>query len=157
MPHVVTQMGTEEQSRKALSRREAAIISKRSGEFKRAPPSPMKRIKGAELKPLPSLSLLAMPENSHWDFSSVRHIRQPSNEFTSLSAAESVYDLPSGGRWDTPNSSTHSLFIAELEDTSQIVMSKIAMNLDPFITKVKNVEPSVRPYLLLLYPLEVNQ
>jgi hypothetical protein len=157
MPHVVTQMGTEEQSRKALSRREAAIISKRSGEFRRAPPSPMRRINGTDLKPLPSLSLLAMPENGHWDFSSVRHIRrQPSNEFTPLSATESVYDLPSGGPRDTPNSSTHSLFIAELEDTSQIVMSKIAMNLDPFITKVKNVEPSVRPYLLLLYPLEIN-
>ena len=143
MPHVVTQMGSEEQSQEALTRREAVVISKRPREFKTPAPPPMRQIRKPGVKPLPSLSLLAMPENNRWDFGSIRHIRQPPNEFTPDSATDSVFEIPSGGPRDTPNSSTHSLFIAELEDTSPMVMSKGPTTWDRLTTMVADVEHSV--------------
>ena len=149
MPHIVSQMVSEEQSYDALRRREAAIIYKRSTEFERSLPSPTSQRTGTALRPLPSLSLLSMPESKRWDFGSIRHIRQPSDECTPTSETETVFELPSGGSRDTLSSWTNSLFIAELEDTSPIVPSKLPPTYDPINTKVTPLQTSVSSDLLL--------
>jgi hypothetical protein len=72
----------------------------------------------------PSLSLLAISPNERWDFGSIRHIRQSSkDETTPTSSVDSVFELPCGDVIASPNSSVHSSFIAELEDTSYAVPS----------------------------------
>jgi len=144
MPHVAAQMRSGDSPRETFDTRQATITSRRSGELQRpVTPSPRGRRKTTGANQMPSLSLLSMPKNSHWDFGSIRHIREQSSDFTPVSATESVFELPSGRPGDSPDSSIHSLFIAELEDTSPIAVSKQIPNLETPKTKPQTAEISV--------------
>jgi hypothetical protein len=97
-----------------------------------------------------NLSLLATPENERWDFGSIRHIRQYySDDYTPISAVDSIFELPCDGAFGSPNSSNHSSFIAELEDTSPIVLAKFS----PHISSDKSpVFPQITAQPTILNP-----
>jgi hypothetical protein len=116
MPHVASQIFGERPSDEFQTSKQAMNTS---AEFQR-PTTAMQPRKRPLENGLPSLSLLVTsPDNPHWDFGSIRHIRKASENATPISAVESVFELPSAGSCKaTPNSSTNSLFVAELEDTS---------------------------------------
>lgn len=118
MPHVASQMLDERSSDGIRTSKQAVATMKRSTEYQRPATATQSQKRPLDAR-LPSLSLLVTnPGNSHWDFGSIRHIRKASDNITPISGVESVFELPSAISYDTPNSSTHSLFVAELEDTS---------------------------------------
>jgi hypothetical protein len=126
VPHVATQWQSGQISKEGLERKQAHRRAKASSEYLRPIVSPARpRQRGA--KSVSSLSLLATPENERWDFGSIRHIRQHSSgAYTPISAVDFVFELPSGEAFGSPNSSNHSSFIAELEDTSPIALAKFS-------------------------------
>jgi hypothetical protein len=119
LPHVVTQWETGQWSREGIDARRARANSEY---LKPIAFSPTDRNSGG-LRKRPSLNFLGTPESDRWDFGSIRHIKQCSTEMrTPISAVDSVFELPCTEARDSPNSSTHSSFIAELEDTSPVVV-----------------------------------
>jgi hypothetical protein len=140
VPHVATQWQSGQISKEGLERKQAHRRAKASSEYLRPIVSPARpRQRGA--KSVSSLSFLATPENERWDFGSIRHIREPSSDaYTPISAVDSIFELPSGEAFGSPNSSNHSSFIAELEDTSPIALAKFS----PLISSDKS---PVFPYM----------
>jgi hypothetical protein len=119
LPHVVSQWETGQWSREGIDARGARANSEY---LKPIAFSPTDRNSGG-LRTRPSLNFLGTPESDRWDFGSIRHIKQCSTEMrTPISAVDSVFELPCAEARDSPNSSTHSSFIAELEDTSSVVV-----------------------------------
>lgn len=115
MPHVVTQWETGQWSREGIESRRARANSEylRPITF-----SPTDRYSGG-LRTKSSLQFPGTPESNRWDFGSIRHIKQASTEMsTPVSAVDSIFELPCNESHESPNSSTHSSFMAELEDTS---------------------------------------
>lgn len=121
IPHVVTQWQSGRQANRPV---------KASGEYLRpvtAGPTTTERWAkhSRGVKSQNSLTLLAMPESQRWDFGSIRHIRQHfSNASTPISTVETVFEVPGDRSIGSPNTSAHSSFVAELEDTSPVVLSK---------------------------------
>jgi hypothetical protein len=137
VPHVITQWKSGQTSKEGLERKQAHRRAKASSEYGvylKPVISPTRtRPRGA--KSVSSLSLLGTPENERWDFGSIRHIRQHSSDaYTPISAVDSVFERPCDGAFGSPNSSNHSSFIAELEDTSPIAMAKLS----PFLSSDKS-------------------
>lgn len=124
MPHVASQILYQRPSGETRGR-EVTTTMKRSAEFPRPATAIPSRKQPLDAK-MPTLSLLVTsPDNPHWDFGSIRHLRNASQNETPVSAVDSVFELPSAGSYEeTPNSSTDSLFVAELEDTSPHPFSK---------------------------------
>jgi hypothetical protein len=122
MPHVVTQWETGQWSREGIESRRARANSEylRPITF-----SPTDRYSGG-LRTKRGLNFPGTPgESNRWDFGSIRHIKQGSTEMhTPVSAVGSVFELPGNKFHESPNSSTHSSFIAELEDTSPFAVQK---------------------------------
>jgi hypothetical protein len=115
MPHVVTQWDAGQWSREGIESRRARANSEylRPSTF-----SPTDRYSGG-LRTKTSLHFPGTPESNRWDFGSIRHIRQGSTDIsTPVSAVDSIFELPCNESYQSPNSSTHSSFMAELEDTS---------------------------------------
>jgi hypothetical protein len=123
MPHVASQIMYQRPSGEIRSR-EVVTTMKRSAEFLRPATAVPRRRQPLDTE-MPSLSLVVTnPDNPHWDFGSIQHLRTASHD-TPVSAVDSVFELPSAGSYEeTPNSSTDSLFVAELEDTSPHPFSK---------------------------------
>ena len=124
MPHVAAQIVYQWPTGEIRSREVGSTV-KRSAEFLRPETAVPRRREPADTE-MPSLSLLVTnPDNPRWDIGSIRHIRNASQNDTPISAVDSVFELPSASSYEeTPNSSTHSLFVAELEDTSPHPFSK---------------------------------
>jgi hypothetical protein len=124
MPHVSSQWQSGDSQRASCDARLSTGPARKSTEYLRPiaipPCRPMRHIRQS-----PSMSLLT-PDNDRWDFGSIRHIRQYSSENkTPTSAVDSVFELPSAtsaASFYSPNSSTHTSFIAELEDTSPMAL-----------------------------------
>ncbi|KAE8447985.1 hypothetical protein EG329_009908 [Mollisiaceae sp. DMI_Dod_QoI] len=126
MPHVATQWQTGQYQRGSYDSRLSTGHLRKSSEYLRPiaipPPRPGHRHPGV-VRQSPSMSFLGSPENEKWDFGSIRHIRQYSFDTTTpVSAVDSVFELPSASSYDSPSSSTHSSFVAELEDTSPLAV-----------------------------------
>jgi len=119
MPHVVTQWESGQWSREGIDARRARANSEH---LKPIAFSPTDRNSGGlRLRTRPNLNFLGTSENDRWDFGSIRHIKQCSTDMrTPISAVDSVFELPCTPAHDSPSSSTHSSFIAELEDTSPV-------------------------------------
>lgn len=121
MPHVVTQWETGQWSREGIDARRARANSEYLKPI--AFSSTDRNSGGLGLRMRPSLNFLGTPENDRWDFGSIRHIKQCSTDMrTPISAVDSVFELPCTPAHDSPNSSTHSSFTAELEDTSPMAV-----------------------------------
>jgi len=119
MPHVVTQWETGQWSREGIESRRARANSEylRPITF-----SPTDRYSGG-LRTKKSLNFPGTPESNRWDFGSIRHIKQGSTELsTPVSAVDSIFELPCNESHASPNSSTHSSFMVELEDTSPVAV-----------------------------------
>lgn len=138
MPHVITQWQAEQFRQEDPRSRKSLRPAKSHGDFLSMSTAPTRKQPGTYPRSLrPALS--TVPPNEVWDFGSIRHIRQGSSdvitptsaaesiirEYTSeastpASAVDSIFELPSADIINThsPGSSTHSCFMAELEDTS---------------------------------------
>jgi hypothetical protein len=121
MPHVVTQWETGQWLREGIEPRRARANS----EYLRPIVYPTTERNPPGLRTKKSLNFPGTPESNLWDFGSIRHIKQSSTEMkTPVSAVDSIFELPCNEPLKSPNSSTHSSFIAELEDTSPVVVQK---------------------------------
>jgi hypothetical protein len=121
MPPVVTQWEAGQWSREGIESRRARANSEylRPITF-----SPTDRYSGS-LRTKKSSNFPGTPESNRWDFGSIRHIKQGSTEMrTPLSTVDSVFEPPGNKSHESPNSSTHSSLIAELEDTSPFAAQK---------------------------------
>jgi len=119
MPHVVTQWEAGQWSREGIESRRARANSEylRPITF-----SPTDR-HSTGLRTKASLNFPGTPDSNRWDFGSIRHIKQGSTEMsTPVSAIDSIFELPCNQTHESPNSSTHSSFMAELEDTSPLAI-----------------------------------
>jgi hypothetical protein len=117
MPHVVTQWETGQWPREGIHARRAKSASENLRPIAISPTN--RKSDGPRTKP----NLLGPPENDQWDIGSIRHIKQASIDMsTPISAIDSAFELPCNDIHDSPNSSTHSFSIAELEDTSPIAI-----------------------------------
>ncbi|KUJ10766.1 uncharacterized protein LY89DRAFT_723346 [Mollisia scopiformis] len=122
MPHVASQWNSGQHQRGSYDARLSTGKARKSTEYLRPIAIPPSR-PGRQPRQSPGMSFLATPETERWDFGSIRHIRQHSSETkTPVSAVDSVFELPSATSYNSPNSSTHSSFIAELEDTSPMAL-----------------------------------
>lgn len=120
MPHVVTQWQADQFRLQSTDKpRSSRLATKASNGYLHPDPYVTSSRKPNSIRQSPSLSLLATSPNERWDFGSIRHIRQySSNDNTPTSTVETVFELASGADIGSPDSSVHSGFIAELEDTS---------------------------------------
>lgn len=122
MPHVASQWNSGQHQRGSYDARLSTGKARKSTEYLRPIAIPPSR-PGRQPRQSPNMSFLATPDTERWDFGSIRHIRQHSSETkTPVSAVDSVFELPSATSYNSPNSSTHSSFIAELEDTSPMAL-----------------------------------
>jgi hypothetical protein len=139
MPHVVTQWEAGQWSREGIESRRTRANSEylRPITF-----SPTDRYSGG-LRTRASLNFPGTPDSNRWDFGSIRHIKQGSTDMiTPVSAVDSIFELPCNQSHESPNSSTHSSFMAELEDTSPVAVrhssrlasptSSVSMALPPY-------------------------
>ncbi len=119
MPHVVTQWHAEKSELEMSKSRTQLQTPKIPSEYLIPiwiEPSYRKRVPNIQS---PSLASSAISAHEPWDFGSIRQIRQySSSSNTPISAVESVFELPSADIINSPNSSIHSYYVAELEDTS---------------------------------------
>lgn len=127
-PHVASQWQPVQLQRGSYDSRLSAGRSRKSTEYLRPiaipPPRPNNKHHSI-VRQSPSMSFLGSPENEKWDFGSIRHIRQYSQDTTPTSAVDSVFELPSATWYESANSSTHSSYIAELEDTSPMAVRTV--------------------------------
>lgn len=125
-PHVASQWQPAQLQRGSYDSRLSAGRTRKSTEYLRPiaiPPSRPGHRQPSVVRQSPSMSFLGSSENEKWDFGSIRHIRQYSYDTrTPTSAVDSVFELPSASSYESANSSTHSSFIAELEDTSPMAV-----------------------------------
>lgn len=161
MHHVASQMRSdailpEQPGRRATS----APVLQRSPEFhefQRPQRGRLPRNKSSSDE-VPGLSLLVTNnDNRLWDCGSIRHIRNPSSAsdiISPSSAIGSVWESPLSATESpyTPASSCPSHFVAELEDTSSAIVSRLRILEDPLVTelesyinKLKRPEFSVSP------------
>lgn len=153
MPHISSQIHYDEPNRRAT-----APTLQRSPEFHdfQRPAQGRRPRKMSNAEDFPSLSLLNTSNgNKQWDIGSIRHIRQTScnSDLTPDSAVESIFDAYSAGPYEspsTPNSSSHSSFVAELEDTSpapiKVSKTKASVLKDPVVTQLESyIEKLQRP------------
>lgn len=123
MPHVGSQYHPGQLARGSRDGEGKRMTRKSIDYLKPMPLTPRERV--AAKRSTPSLSQLATPENIRWDVGSIRHIRDFSQDTnTPVSTVETIFELPSR-TIDSPNSSAHSSFIAELEDTSPIALKSM--------------------------------
>lgn len=121
IPHIFTQWEPGQFSRPACGL-ERIDSGKKTDDFRRPSPSTRKQyFKLDYVSPAtPSgQSLMLTPESNRWAFESCRNLRKSPSE---LSAVDSIFELPSGDPDESPASSTHSSFVAELEDTSPVAI-----------------------------------
>jgi hypothetical protein len=142
MPHVITQWHSGHSLRESVDGRQPTSLksAKSSYDIRRsAPISPRKRDPGG-VRPTPSLNLLVTPGSTRWDFGANQHTRHYSPDaFTPMSGVDSVFEPPSAHQIESPNSSTHSSCIAELEDTSTPVVARAKKQFIPKPTKVSPI------------------
>jgi len=121
MSHVVTQWENGQWLRESLEPRRARA----SSEYLRPIVYPTAERNSPGLRTKKSLNFPGTPESNLWDFGSIRHIKQSSKEMQPPdSPVDSIFELPCNEPHKSPNSSTHSSFIAELEDTSPVAIHK---------------------------------
>ncbi len=138
MPHVVTQWESGQWTHEGS---DARRVKSTSEYLRPIPVSPPANRNSGGLSPRPNMNLLGTPGSDLWDFGSIHHIKQGCTETgTPISAVESVFELPSNDIHESPNSSTHSSFIAELEDTS------------PIAVQSKRPAPPASPSVLPAFP-----
>jgi hypothetical protein len=138
MPHVVTQWETGQWLREDIEPRRARANS----EYLRPIVYPTTEKNSPGLRTKKSLNFPGTPKSNHWDFGSIRHIKQSSKEMqTPDSVVDSIFELPCNEPHKSPNSSTHSSFIAELEDTSPVMVHK--RHFSPASTTSLSMPPSL--------------
>ena len=121
IPPIFTQWEPGQFSRDVPSGFQRISTGKKTSEFLRANPSTGKQFMRADVvsPATPSgRSLLATPDSNRWGFDTFLSVRKSPSE---LSVVDSVFELPSGVPDESPASSTHE-FVAELEDTSPVVI-----------------------------------
>lgn len=125
MPHVVSQWQSDHFPRDMEYRRSTKLEKATSTEFLRPVQISIRRSRRAGgVRPTPSLKLLAARDNEGWDYGAGRgDWEQTAWEHsgggrTPTSSVESVFEMYTSNSYDSPNSSTNSSFIAELEDTA---------------------------------------
>ncbi len=125
MSHVVTQWENGQWLRESLEPRRARA----SSEYLRPIVYPTTERNSLGLRTKKSLNFPGTPESNLWDFGSIRHIKQSSKDMqTPDSPVDSIFELPCNETHKSPNSSTHSSFIAELEDTSPVAAHKLLVS-----------------------------
>jgi hypothetical protein len=121
IPPIFTRWEPGQFSRDAPSGLQRMSPGQKTSEFLRANPSTRKQFMKVDLvsPATPSgRSLLATPDSNRWGFDTYSNLRKSPSD---LSVVDSVFELPSGVPDESPASSTHE-FIAELEDTSPVVI-----------------------------------
>lgn len=135
MPHVVSQWQSEQYPWPRVDSPSTPRVEKAtSTEYLRPVQISIRRSRRTGgLRPTPSLSVLAAREHEQWDYGSSQNYRDASYEelWSSKSATESVFDMYTDSHHESPNSSTHSSFVAELEDTAPVRTSKISRRSAP--------------------------
>lgn len=155
MPHVVTQWQSEHFPHTENDGRLSTKLEKAaSTEYLRPVQISIRRSRRAGgVRPTPSLRLLAARENDRWDYGTPKNNWASScGGRTPSSTVESVFETYSSDSYASPNSSTHSSFIAELEDTAMATTwsrrsappgSNKQVYISPSIMEFKSTELSV--------------
>ncbi|KAH6721513.1 hypothetical protein BKA61DRAFT_423677, partial [Leptodontidium sp. MPI-SDFR-AT-0119] len=128
MPHVVSQWQSDHFPRRDMDIRGSTQLEKAtSSEFLRPVQISIRRSRRpGGVRPTPSLKLRAARDDERWDYGSSRADweqtawEQSGGGRTPSSSVESVFEMYSSGSYDSPNSSTNSSFVAELEDTALV-------------------------------------
>ncbi|PVH71187.1 hypothetical protein DL98DRAFT_111886 [Cadophora sp. DSE1049] len=149
MPHVVSQWQSDHFPGREMEYRHSTKLEKAtSTEFLRPVQISIRRSKRAGgVRPTPSLKLLAARDNERWEYSSGRGDweqtawEQSGGGRTPSSSVESVFEMYTSGSYDSPNSSTNSSFIAELEDTA-LVTRLSRRSAPPSSNKMVYISPS---------------
>lgn len=127
MPHVATQWHSDPFQQQPVESPSTPKLEKAtSTEYLRPVQISIRRSRRTGgLRPTPSLSVLAARETEQWNYASLESDWGPSlgGKWSPKSATESVFDLYTDDYYGSPNSSTHSSFVAELEDTAPITRS----------------------------------
>ena len=121
IPPIFTQWEPGQFARDVPSGFQRIPTGKKLNEFLRANPSTGKQYMRADVvSPMTPAgrSVLTTPDSNKWAFDTFLSLRKSPSE---PSVVDSIFELPSGAPDDSPASSTHE-FIAELEDTSPIVV-----------------------------------
>lgn len=147
MPHVVSQWQSDHFPGREMEYRQSTKLEKAtSTEFLRPVQISIRRSRRAGgVRPTPSLKLHAARDNDRWEYSSGRgDWEQTAWEKsgagrTPSSSVESVFEMYTSGSYDSPNSSSNSSFIAELEDTALVPSRRSA---PPSSNKMVYISPS---------------
>ncbi|KAK0106323.1 hypothetical protein ONS96_003959 [Cadophora gregata f. sp. sojae] len=149
MPHVVSQWQSDQSPARDMEYRQSTKLEKAtSTEFLRPVQISIRRSKRAGgVRPAPSLKFLSPREDERWEYSSGRGDweqtawEQSGAGRTPSSSVESVFEMYTSGPYDSPNSSTNSSFIAELEDTA-LVTRPSRRSAPPSSNKIVYISPS---------------
>ncbi|KAG4435059.1 hypothetical protein IFR05_009449 [Cadophora sp. M221] len=149
MPHVISQWQSDHIPRRDLDIRGSTQLQKAtSSEFLRPVQISIRRSRRAGgVRPTPSLKLRAARDDACWDYGpnsgdwEQTAWEQSGGGRTPSSSVESVFEMYSSSSYDSPNSSTNSSFIAELEDTA-IVTRPSRRSAPPASNKMVYISPS---------------
>ncbi|KAH7370070.1 hypothetical protein BKA65DRAFT_544794 [Rhexocercosporidium sp. MPI-PUGE-AT-0058] len=149
MPHVVSQWQSDHFPQRNMDIRGSTQLGKAtSTEFLKPVQISIRRSKRAGgVRQTPSLKLLAARDTERWDYGSNRTDweqtawEQSGGGRTPSSSVESVFEMYSSNSYDSPNSSTNSSFMAELEDTA-IVTRQSRRSAPPCSNKMVYISPS---------------
>lgn len=149
MPHVVSQWQSDHFPRRDMDIRGSTQLEKAtSSEFLRPVQISIRRSRRpGGVRPTPSLKLRAARDDERWDYGSSRADweqtawEQSGGGRTPSSSVESVFEMYSSGSYGSPNSSTNSSFVAELEDTA-LVTRPSRRSAPPASNKMVYISPS---------------
>ncbi|XMA13938.1 hypothetical protein WAI453_006729 [Rhynchosporium graminicola] len=147
MPHVINQWQSDHLIEDMDFRGSTKLEKATSTEFLRPVQISIRRSRRTGIRPTPSLKLLATRDHEHSEYgSSLYDSEQLAWEKvgggrTPSSSVESVFEMYTSNAYSSPNSSTHSSFIAELEDTA-LVKRYSRLSAPPESNKMVNISPS---------------